>query len=200
MANWTDAYIVSPFARLNIYAVNAYRHRVNGVIYFRNVSTEMNSSSVSSYPTRVCQCINNHPNCSNHQQESVKIKKGQIFSVSLVAVDQIGQPVDATIQSILRYNGSGLAEGQLTRSIPRECTALKFSIVSPQDHEVLSLYASNGPCNNADLSTLSLEFGFLTCNCPIGFEPSKINAETNCTCECHESISRYMICDPLKNL
>ena len=192
-----DRCIVSPFARLNIYAVNAYRHRVNGVTYFRNVSTEINSSSVSSYPTRVCQCMNNHPNCSYHLCESVKVKKGQTFSVSLVAVDQIGQPVDATIQSILRYNGSGLAEGQLTRSIPGECTALKFSIVSPQDHEVLSLYASNGPCNNADLSTLSLEIGFLTCNCPIGFEPSKINAETNCTCECHESISRYMICDPL---
>ena len=194
-----DRCIVSPFARLNIYVVNAYRHRVDGVTYFRNVSTEIKSSSISSYPTRVCQCISNHPNCSYQQQQSIKIKKGQTFSVSIVAVDQIGQPVDATIQSILRFNGSGLAEGQLTRSIPGECTTLTFSIVSPQDHEVLSLYASNGPCNNADLSTLSLEIVFLTCNCPIGFQPSRMNAdsEINCTCECHESIRRYMTCNPL---
>ena len=192
-----DRCIVSPFARLNIYAINAYRHRVDGITYFRNVSTEIKSSSVSSYPTRVCQCVSNHPNCSYHQQESIKIKKGQAFTVSLVAVDQIGQSVDATIQSILRFNGSGLAEGQLTRSISGECTLLMFSVVSPQDYEVLSLYASNGPCNNADLSTLSLEIGFLTCDCPIGFQPSKINAEINCTCECHESISRYVTCNPL---
>ncbi len=193
-----DRCIVSPFARLNIYAIDAYRRRVNGIMYFRNISTEIKSSSVSSYPTRVCQCtINNYPNCSYYQLEPVKIKKGQTFSVSLVAVNQIGQPVDATIQSILMFNGSGLAEGQLTRSIPAECTALSFSIVSPQDNEVLSLYASNGPCNNADLSTLNVDVGFLTCNCPIGFQASKVNAEINCSCECHDSISRYMICNPL---
>lgn len=145
----------------------------------------------------MCQCISNHPNCNYQQQESIKIKKGQAFSVSLVAVDQINHPVDATVQSILRFNGSGLAEGQLTRSIPGQCTELMFSIVSPQDHEVLSLYASNGPCNNAELSTLNLEIDFLTCNCPIGFQSSKKNAAINCTCECHESISRYMTCNPL---
>ena len=193
-----DRCIVSPFARLNIYAVNAYRRRVSGITYFKNVSTEIKSSSVSSYPTRVCQCtINNQPNCSYYQLEPVMIKKGQTFSVSLVAVNQIGQPVDATIQSILMFNGSGLAEGQLTRSIAAECTALPFSIVSPQDNEVLSLYASNGPCNNADLSTLNVDIGFLTCICPIGFQASKMNAEINCTCECHERISRYVMCDPL---
>ena len=73
-----------------------------------------------------------------------------------------------------------------------------FSIVSPQDHEVLSLYASDGPCNDAELSTLNLEIEFLPCNCPIGFQPSEMNAGINCTCECHESIGRYMTCDPIR--
>lgn len=188
---------VSPFAKLNIYAINAYRLNISGVSYLTNVSTGIESSSVSSLPTKVCHCIHNQPNCSYQQQIPVEIEKGQSFSVQLSAVDQIERPVNAIIQSILGFNGSGLAEGQLTRNIPSVCTELVFNIVSPQNHEVLSLFASNGPCNDAELSTLYVRINFLPCNCPIGFQPSKLNARINCTCECHDHIKDYMICDHL---
>ena len=192
-----DRCIVSLFAKLNIYAINAYKRIVSGVTYFKDVSSKINSSSISSYPTQVCLCINNRPNCSHQQLKPIEVKKGQVFSVSLVAVDQDGHPVDATIQSILNFDGSGLAEGQLTRTIPGECAELTFNIVSRQEYEILSLHASNGPCNDAHLSTLTLDINFLPCKCPIGFQPSERNAEINCTCECHHSISEYMTCDPV---
>lgn len=191
-----DRCIVSPFAKLNIYAINAYRLDISGITYFKNVSTEINSSSISSLPTRVCHCIRGHPACSYKQKEPIKVKKGESFSVSVVAVDQIDHPVNAIIQSILKFNGSGLAEGQLTQSIPGECTKLTFNIVTPQNHEVLNLYASNGPCKDAELSTLNLKVQFLPCDCPLGFQASRMNAEINCTCECHQQIDRYMTCDP----
>ena len=61
------------------------------------------------------------------------VKKGETFKVSLVAVvnDQIGSPVRGVIQTSLNFTESGLAEGQLTREIPGECTDLTFNIVSP---------------------------------------------------------------------
>ena len=66
--------------------------------------------------------------------------------MSLTAVDQIGHPVKANIQTLLNYTDSGLAEGQLTREIPGECTDLTFNVVSPHSYERLTLYASDGPC------------------------------------------------------
>ena len=191
-----DRCIVSPFARLNIYALDAYTRDTDGASYFKHVSTGINSSSISSLPARVCLCYNNRPNCS-YQKVHKNVKKGETFSIQVSAVDQIGHPVGGTIQSILKFNKSGLAEGQLTRTIPAQCTELTFNIVSPQKEEVLSLYASNGPCNNAEFSTLSLNVDFLTCTCPIGFQPFKDNIGTNCTCVCDDSISSFMTCDPL---
>ena len=162
----------------------------------KNVSTEITSSSISSLPARVCLCTNSQPDCS-YQKIYHTIKKGQSFSVIVSAVDQVGHLVGGTIQSILRFNGSGLAEGQLTRAIPAQCTELTFNIVSPQTREVLSLYASNGPCNDEEFSTLKLNIGFLPCSCPLGFQPFAGNMEINCTCVCDDSISSFVTCDPL---
>ena len=61
--------------------------------------------------------------------------------MSLVAVDQIGQPINATVQSFLHFAGSGLrlAEGQLARKVPAECTDLTLNVVSPRNSERLTL-------------------------------------------------------------
>ena len=190
-----DRCIVSPFAKLNIYAINAYKLDINGVSYLSNVSSGINRSSISSLPTKLCQCVDNKPACNYQQQNPIVVKKGESFSVRLSAVDQIGHPVIATVQSILNFNESGLAEGQLTRNINAECTDLTFNIISPHNDEVLSLYASNGPCNDAELSTLYVKINFDPCYCPIGFQAFQLNAD-NCTCECHDRIKEYMTCNP----
>ena len=195
-----DRCIVSPFAKVNIYAINAYKLDISGVTYFKDVSIETNSSSISSLPTRVCYCNNHQPNCSYQPAKPIMVKKGHSFSLSLAAIDQIGNPVSAVIHSILSFNSSGLAEGQLTRSIPGGCTELTFNILSPHDNEDLGLYAFNGPCNDAELSTLHQQILFLPCTCPIGFQPSKVNSYNNCTCECHEDLSQHVTCDPLTEM
>ena len=202
-----DRCAVSQFAEVrNIHPENKpnlYELEYNGqgIVYFYDVSTPYNlhylntdiklgaNFSVSSNPVRVCLCVNNEQDCTH--QKSVEVIKGGVFIVSLVAVDQIGQPVNAAIQTSLHFTESGLAEGQLTTKIPAECTNLMFNVVSPHNHENLTLYASNGPCKNAELSRAMVEIHFLPCSCPVGLQVSGMN-KTNCTCECHSSISQYV--------
>ena len=103
-----------------------------------------------------------------------------MFTVSLVAVDQIGNPVNAIIQASLSYTESGLSEGQLTRKIPGGCTDLTFNVVFPHSSEELTLYASDGPCKDPELSKTTLEMQFFPCSCPIGLQPSGKD-KTDCT-------------------
>ena len=131
---------------------------------------------------------NEHINCTN--QHCIEVKKGETFTVSVVAVDQIGRVINGTIQTSLNFSESGLAEGQLTRDIPAECTDLMFNVVSPHSSEQLILYASDGPCKDAEPSTRKIEIHFLPCSCPIGFQVSRMN-DTNCTCECHSDIKQH---------
>ena len=202
-----DRCAVSQFAEVhNKYTIYDYKDRDGGIAYFRNVSTPTYYSStqnsyylnrevlvdtnlsISSDPVRVCLCINDEHDCTH--QSHLKVKKGETFTVSLVAVDQIGRPVNATIQTSLKFTGSGLAEGQLARKISAVCTDLTFNVVSPHNSENLTLYASDGPCKDADLSNKKIEIRFLPCSCPIGFQISG-KIEINCTCDCHSKISLY---------
>ena len=161
----------------------------NGISYFVDVSSG-ERTAVSSLPVQVYLCTSVDPNQSN-----VAVKKGQTFILSVVAVDQVGQPVNATIQTSLYFTESGLAEGQLARNIPAECTNLTFNVLSPHSSENLTLYALDGPCRDADLSTTTIEIQFLPCSCPIGLQVSGMNS-TNCTCECHSNINQYVeYCD-----
>ena len=196
-----DRCAVSPFAEVHYkffsdeyflyqydYPDQNYEYTGNGESYFKDVSTD-DSPTISSLPVRVCLCISNEHDC--NLMNNKEVKKGEIFTLSVVAVDQVGQPVSANIQTALHFTESGLAEGQLARRIPAECTDLTFNIVSPQNTENLTLYASDGPCNDADLSSITVDIQFLPCGCPIGLQISGIN-NTNCTCECHNDISQYV--------
>ena len=177
-----------------------FKDRDDGIAYFKNVSTPTyfihdifgNSEeivivaniSVSSDPVRVCICFNSDQKNDCTHQYYTEIKKGRI-----VAVDQIGQPVSATIQTSLHFTESGLAKGQLAREIPAECTNLIFNVVSSHKSESLSLYASDGPCKDAEFSSATVKIHFLPCSsCLIGLQVKA----TSCTCDCHSDISQYM--------
>ena len=189
-----DRCAVSQFAEVhNKHNMLAYEYKGDGVSYFRDTSTGENNL-LSSRPVRLCLCNGNHKDTNNcTHQSNIEVKKGQEFTQLVVAVDQVGQPVSAIIQTSLHFSESGLAEGQLARRIPAECTSLTFNIVSLHSSENLTLYASNGPCKDADLSTVSMEIQFLPCSCPIGLQVTGKN-RTNCTmsCECHHDIIQYM--------
>ena len=182
-----DRCAVSPFAEVRYKNGQYLEAGGNGITYFKDISTSKNTS-ISSRPVWVCLCINNEHDCT--QQNHIEVKKGATFTVPLVAVNQISNPVNGIIRASLNFTGSGLAEGQLTREIPGKCTDLIFNVVSPNNFEELTLYASDGPCKDVELSKRTLEIHFLPCSCLIGLQPSGKN-ETNCTCECHRNISQY---------
>ena len=195
-----DRCAVSRFAEVNR---DYYCYKCDGIIYFKDISIPAyqveNSTneaiistnlSVASGPVQVCFCINNTQHDCTHQSD-IEVKKGESFIKSLIAIDQIGKPINAIIQSFLTFPDSSLAEGQLARKIPAKCTNLTFNIFSEHDSENLTLYASDGPCKDAELSRATVEVCFLDCRCPVGLQVSGMN-KTNCTCECHNDISLYM--------
>ena len=187
-----DRCIINRFSEVHRIYGQDYMDGGNGITYFGQVSTATNLS-ISSHPVQVCLCIDDKFNCTKN--DHIEVKKGHAFTVSLVAVDQIGHPVNATIQTSLNFTESGVAEGQLTRRIPAGCTDLTFNVISLHISEELILYASDGPCKDADLSQSRVEIQFLPCSCPIGLQIS-LKIKTNCTCECHSDISQYVeICD-----
>ena len=188
-----DRCAVSQFAEYDVDNNRGGGNR-EGIAYFKNVSTIANVS-ISSGPVRVCFCTNfssSMHDCTDQDRKLNKeVKKGEAFTVSLVAVDQVGQPVSATIQASLSSAKSGLGEGQLAKNISVNCTDFTFNVVSPHDCEILALYASDGPCRNVELSRATVEINFLPCSCLIGLQVFGMN-NTNCTCECHRDISQYM--------
>ena len=178
-----------------------FKDRGDGIDYFKNVSTPTyfgnrmeividTNLSLSSDPVRVCLCFNADQNSDCSHQYYTEVKKGHVFTLSVVAVDQVGKPVSATIQTSLQFTESGLAEGQLARKINAECTNLIFNVVSPHKSENLFLYALDGPCKDAELSSAAVKIHFLPCSCLIGLQVSGMNS-TNCTCDCHSNISQY---------
>ena len=201
-----DRCAVSPFAEVHIKYPRDFKYRGDGIAYFKNVSTftyynsyyydyyyyyDRTREIISSDPVQVWLCFNADQHNDFTHQYYTEVKKGQTFTLPVVAVDQVGQPVNATIQTSLHFTESGLAEGQLVREIPAECTNLTFNIISSHKSENLSLYASDGPCKDAELSSAAVEIHFLPCSCPIGLQESEMNS-TNCTCDCHSDISQYM--------
>ena len=184
---------VSPLAEIaNISSPNT----LDGVGYLDRISIHNHTlNSITSHPIRVCYCIKDLPDCNFQQLSPYKVNKGKRFNLQwpVVAVDQLGNPVNATIQSILSSEDSGLAEG-LIQTVPGKCAELNFSIISPSDNEELTIHASDGPCSD-DLSKLKVEMKFLPCTCPNGFQPSN-NSNVNCSCECHHDIAQYVsVCD-----
>ena len=188
-----DRCAVSPFVERSRYSRLDPKFKTNGLLYFES-ATDSTNLSISSGPVKVCHCDNKEYDCELNYTLSKSVRKGEVFTVSVVAVDQVSRPVNATIQSSLTHSESGLAEGQLFQEIRDKCTDLSFGITSTHDQEELSLYASDGPCRDADSSKLTYYIQFLPCECPIGFQLSE-TSQSNCTCNCHRNISRYVTCD-----
>ena len=92
-----------------------------------------------------------------------------------------------------------LIEGQVTQVLSNQCANISFRILSPHTNGLLKLYASDGPCKGAKLSTKTFSVQFLHCTCPVGFQPSELANDTNCLCECHDDIAEYVQCNSSTN-
>ena len=157
-----DRCTYSPFTVRNAYLPTS----INVVVHYMNISVQ-ELNSVSSGPVRVCFCtVDRQPDC-RYNPRPFEVKKGQEFTVPLVAVDQVNNTVPNVIIRSLLSQG-GLGENQLNQSTGEGCTNLTFSIFSSQPSERLILYA-DGPCKDVLPSQRQLEINFTSCTCPIGF-------------------------------
>ena len=184
-----DRCIPSPFAE--VYKKQRIYSYYSGVTYLGNISN-IELYSISSQPVRVCFCNNEQePDCS-YQPPTIKVQKGKVFNVSLVAVDQVNHTVDANITVSLSSSDGDFDEGQHIQSAGRTCTNLTLNVFSPHEVETLNLYP-NGPCGSATLSTSHVTIQFIDCTCPVGFEPlSNSKSSTRCKCICDSALSPYI--------
>ena len=176
----------SPFAEVYRKQETYY----SGVNYFQNISNS-HRHSISSRPVRVCFCNSEHqPDCS-YQLPTINVKKGEAFNVSVVAVNQVDDTVDANI-SISSPPDGGIGEGQQTQIVRRDCTDMTYNVFSPHDTETINLFA-DGPCGSADASTSHITIHFNDCTCSVGFEPLYVSElSTRCECDCDSKLSPYI--------
>ena len=165
-------------------------YKGDGLQYLFDISSGNTKQTISSYPVQLCPCENGQPVCGYKVHSDVSVRRGETFTLSVMAVDHVYSPVNATIQGYLSSTESNLVSGQVT-PISDECTNVSFQITSPQDSELLTLYASDGPCKDAVLSLLKVNVAFLPCTCPIGFQRSRFRSSF-CSCTCHRQLRRFV--------
>ena len=161
----------------------------NGITQLQRVSN-ISLDSVSSFPVRVCFCASDGQQNCNYQPPAIKVLKGKKFTISVIALDQVGNSINANIISSLVLLDGGLGEGQHSQPVKRNCTNLNFNVFSPSDFENISLFA-DGTCGNYAPSTKYLEIQFLNCSCPIGLKRSSLRP-TACECICDVKLSPYV--------
>ena len=183
-----DRCIPSPFAEVYLKKDIHY----SGVSYLQNITKNAQIHSISSQPVRVCFCISKHkPDCS-YQLPNITVKKGEAFNVSVVAVDQVNNTVEAIIITSISSSDGGFGEGQQTQIVERNCTDLTYNVFSPNNYEKVNFFA-DGPCGSAALSTSHVTIHFKECTCPVGFQPlSKSKSSTRCECVCDSDLSPYI--------
>ena len=169
----------------------------DGVRFLKIISRNIrNLDSITSNPVRLCFCNKSRqPDCS-YQPPFVRTEKGKLFTVTLVAVDQVNNTIpNVTIRSSLSSSSGGLGENQLNQSTGESCSDLRFEIFSPYESEQLILYA-DGPCKDAPMSQRRVGIQFTPCTCPLGFQVN-VAEKTKCDCECNLDLLPYVTkCDP----
>ena len=165
----------------------------NGITYIRDVAN-ITDDSIASLPVQVCFCNSQgQPDC-DYEPPTILVEKGGAFSVSLVAVDQVEHPVDASITSYLLSFSGAFDEGQRTQPTTKTCKDLTFNVISPNDGETMGLFAE-GPCGNSQPLVRYLNITFISCTCPIGFQQSN-DSSSRCVCVCDLELHPYItLCD-----
>ena len=180
-----DRCTISPFDV--VYIKNKYVIVTDGFTHFKSISSIDNSSTVASHAVRIYFCRDGQPT-DGLQLMHIQAKKGELFTVPLVAVDQVNRTINATIRSSLSSTLGGLDEDQSTQNTSESCTDLQFRVFSPHHFEHLTLYA-DGPCKDAELSKGRISIQFLPCTCPIGFQP---NETTKCGCLFDSKLNKFI--------
>ena len=161
-----------------------------GTDLFMQISNfgKSNLTSISSEAVKLCFCDKNgEPDC-NKNTCSIYVVRGDPFSISVAAVDQVRHPVSATVTSAIQ--GLALAENQTMQRIGEKCSSLSYQVnfpVNSQHDYNLTIYA-DGPCNDKGISKLNVLINIKSCTCGPGFMPENNTIRCACTCDTRDSI------------
>ena len=157
-----------------------------GLTMFINSSNiiELQSlDTITSHPVQLCFCRGGQPDCT-YQPESIKVNRGKIFFIELIAYDQVHHAVNASIEC---SSVGGLGDRERIQDIDNNCTELKYNILTPNNYEGLTFSAVEDPCSNTSKINITIE---IICSCPIGFQVSN-NNNTSCDCACDKVLQSY---------
>ncbi len=162
-----------------------YDNSANALDYINNTIKSSTELSISSKPVQVIFCSDDY----------ISTKKGHTFKISVMVVDQVGNPMNATIHSsVVSKSGVGrLKEGQAEQEVGNQCTELEYNVFSQDSSAQVELYAE-GPCINLGISKQLINISFELCTCPIGLKPIHDQSNIECRCDCDPVLQlRYQI-------
>ena len=162
---------------------------VNGLEYFQNVTSVIDIELIDSDAVQICFCMYGEHNC-EIDITNVTVMKGEAFNITLVAVNQVAHPVNATVISKTQSNKGYLDGTQYERNISNTCTNLTFNVYSLDSSDSLIVYA-DGPCREKGMSQSKVDVTFKECKCPLGFESSKQSKNFSCKCGCHHVLENF---------
>ena len=170
-----------------IHPIPSEKHLCNILLTNCSNNTRL-QSYISSKPVRVVFC-------DEHHQSIAHIRKGGSFKVPVLAMDQVGKPVNATIHSSVLTESEAttgrLKEGQTEQTVGNRCTELEYNVFSQDSSAQLELYA-DGPCTNLGISRKWINIKFAPCMCAIGFIQSHRFLD-DCQCVCDPRLQLYQI-------
>ena len=151
------------------------------------------NSVVSSDPFLLCFCMGNDKDydCSIPILE-VRVYRGELFSISVVAVGQRNGTAPAVINAAILFPNDKeayLGKSQDTRRISRSCTLLHYSVFSNSDTEDVQLSTEGSGKLYGYMITLKV----ILLPCPPGF--SYTTASPGCDCNSFLTKHRIQSCD-----
>ena len=193
-----DRCTVSVFAHIHedqylIAGIPKHLTPMDGLEYFRNVTNITDIDSIDSDAIKICFCINGEYNiCNRYIDMNDTVMKGEAFNITLVAINQVANPVNATVISKILSNKGHLDGTQYERNVSNVngCTNLTFNVYSPDNSDSLIIYAK-GPCREKGISKSKVSIIFKECECPLGFENSEQNTNFSCKCGCHHQLQNF---------
>ena len=153
---------------------------------FRTVSVFGDSNTspmISSQPQRFCFCENKTPNCVL-STNTLRVFRGQSFSVSAIAFSQANSSIKGPVRSQLKSlpgNEMRSLDGNLQK-LENQCTDLNYTLYSENQQEEVTMYA-NGVQGDGESAVLTLLVTFE--DCPEGF----VLVSDRCVCD--ERITEY---------
>ena len=136
-------------------------------------TTPIHPADVSSDPRKICICQNGKANCAT-ESYSVKVKRGELFNISLITVGQLNT-------AGILANSENIGDVRLHPQFPVSngtCTNVGISLLADEhvSNKTVYLYP-DGPCGNTGRARIAVEITLE--ECPPGFDLSL----DHCDCE-----------------